>query len=191
MVVEDAAGAGQERREEGSWFDLQLLERAHPGMIADVETTSSPAEHGESSLAADVAVGLHQHAAELGVGARRHADGQPYVLRALHLDPHREHAVEVVLAGDGALGHVEVEVGLNLGRAPDTLASLHRDLGAHGHVVYVAAKPEKPPEHEGQELRSGLRTAGTGDGGYVLDVPAYICGLVVDDGEEQDSLAED
>src|SRR5215210_1175435 len=191
VVVEDAAGARQERREEGSWFDLQLLERTHPGVVADVETARSPAEHGEPSPAAKGAVGLHQHAAELGVGARRHADWQPYFLRALHLDPHREHAVEVVLAGDGALGYLEVEVGLNLGRTPDALASFHRDLRAHRHVVHVAAKPEKPPEHEGQKVWSGLRAVGAGDGGYVLDVPAYVGGLVVDDGDEHDSLPED
>jgi hypothetical protein len=78
-----------------------------------------------------------------------------------------------------------------LGRTPDALAALDRDLGAYRHVVEVTAQPVTPSKHEGQKARCELRTVGTSNGDDVLDVPAYIGEPVVHDGDEQDSLAED
>ena len=123
--------------------------------------------------------------AEGAVVDRRRGERKPGEPRPVDLDPHRELAVEVVLARDATLGDDEVEIRLVLGHAPDPLAALDRDLGRDREVVDVLAGAVAAPQQPGEQPRRRAPSVGTGDRDRELDVVADVGDLVVDDRDHQ------
>src|SRR6266705_3865904 len=150
-------------------------------MIADRESSRIAPEQRQPESCVEVDVGGHQHAAKPAVVGRAHTDRDARYGRALHVDAHREPAVEIVLAADPILAVQEVEACAVLGHAPDALAAFYRDFRAHRQVVDILPGTKGLHEYPGQQTRRWPLAMGAGDGDAELDVLADSCDTVIDD----------